>query len=80
MLNYLILDHVSMPCHFTFSRHFLFNYTLYLYIGVAFASARTIEVAHRKIPREIGGELIFEHVVKTKFTRRKRTLICDENI
>ena len=55
-------------------------YTLYLYIGVAFASARTIEVAHGKIPREKGGELIFEHVVKTKFTRRMRTLVYDENI
>ena len=63
-----------------FLHNFLFNYTLYLYIGVAFASARTIEVAHGKIPREKGGELIFEHVVKTKFTRRKRTLICDEHI
>ena len=38
----------SLSPNFISSRHFLFNYTLYLYIGVAFASARTIEVAHGK--------------------------------
>ena len=47
--------------------------TLYLYIGVAFALARTIEAAHGEIPREIGGELIFGHVVKTKFTQSAHT-------
>ena len=42
--------------------------------------ARTLEVAHGKIPSKRGGELIFEHVVKTKFARCARALGSNEHI
>ena len=63
----------SMTLDDYFLFHLIFLYALYLYIRVAFAMARTLEVAHGKIPSKRGGELIFEHVVITKFARCART-------
>ena len=42
--------------------------------------ARTPEVAHGEIPSKRGGELIFGHVVKTKFAQCARTLGSNEHI